>query len=414
MEMLPQSDAPDLNATAVIQAWFSAFAEGKIDDAVALLDENVVWHIDGDPAVSTIGLLRGPEQVRRWLENFPRHFRPQVFTINDMIEHHGHVLALGRFRHTVLSTGNTVGSDMIIHFTVAGSKITRYQIFEDSALLSRAFASSDNWQRQEIRVNGTLYRYWDRGEGPTLIFAHGLFVDHTTFAAQVEVLRRSWRCIVLDMPGHGESGYNPEGWTLDDISQDLALMIQEMSLGKVTFIGQSQGGMTGLRLAASDPQLLSGLVLIGTSARAEFPERLVQWNAHRETLLTGTEQAREALFATLQQHINAPARFAEHPSDILRERALMMAHDRTGLVQALDAAVFKRGDVHGRLNTITVPTLVICGESDTATPVELSQELAAAIPAASLLTLPGTGHHPESEAAQAVTHAIEQFLLAQR
>lgn len=52
------------------------------------------------------------------------------------------------------------------------------------------------------------------------------------------------------MPGHGLSGYDPTGWTLDDLSRDLALMIDELALGKVTIVGQSRGAMVALRLAA--------------------------------------------------------------------------------------------------------------------------------------------------------------------
>ncbi|CNG72927.1 alpha/beta fold hydrolase [Yersinia intermedia] len=402
--------ALNLSATEVVHAYFSAFSQGNINDVVALLDDNVVWHIDGNQNVSTVGLLQGPARVKRWLENFPKNFKPQAFSITDVIEHNGSVLALGKFRHTVLSTGNTVGSEMVIHFKVSKSKITRYQIFEDSALLSRAFEPTDEWQVQQIKINGTLYRYWDYGEGPTLIFAHGLFVNHDIFTAQFSALSKSYRCIVLDMPGHGQSGYNPDGWTLDSISQDLVLMIKELSLGDVTFIGQSQGGMVGIRLAALYPEIISKLVLIGTSAREEFPERLDNWRRQREILLNGSEREREAIFSAIQRHINGKEWLLKNHAEVIHERAIMLAHNRSGLVLALDAAVFTRGDVRELLACIMVPTLIICGESDTATPVALSHEMAAAIPKALLLTLANVGHHPTIEAAQAVTNAITEFL----
>ncbi|MEJ4047027.1 alpha/beta fold hydrolase [Erwinia sp. SLM-02] len=399
------------SATAVVNAYFAAFAQGNIAEATALLADDVVWHIDGDPRVSTTGLLRGPEQVRGWLERFPDHFKPEVFAINQLIEHNNSVLAIGRFRHTVLSTGNTIGSDMIIHFTVADSKIARYQIFEDSALLQRAFDASDSWQDQQIKINGTLYRYRDCGEGPTLLFAHGLLVDRDVFAAQVRVLSRTHRCIVLDMPGHGQSGFRPDGWTLDDISGDLALMIRELSLGKVTFIGQSQGGMVGIRLAARDPDCVAGLILIGTSARAEYPERLEQWQAQREVILNGSDEQRASLFADIQRRLNGQRWLTEHPVDVKRERAVMLGHSRTGLALALDAAVFTRGDIRALLPLISVPTLIISGESDRATPPALSAEMAQAIPDATLRTLAETGHHPTIESADAVTQAVVSFLF---
>jgi len=399
-----------LNAKEVVKAYLAAFAKGNIEEMLCLLDENVVWHIDGDPAVSTVGLLQGQQKVRHWLESFPENFRPQKFIINDLIEHNESVLLLGQFRHTVLSTGNAVGSDMVIHFKVSRSKITRYQIFEDSALLSRAFNVEDKWQQQQIRVNGTLYRYRDCGEGPTLFFAHGLFVNHEIFSAQVRSLSQTHRCIVLDMPGHGQSGYSPDGWTLDDLSRDLALMIQELSLGSVTFIGQSQGGMVGIRLAATQTQHVSGLVLIGTSARAEFPERLEHWRSQRDILCHGPDRARKEQFEAIQEQINGRAWLENNPVAAAHERNIMLSHDRKGLALALDAAVFTRGDIRALLPDIQVPTLIICGEEDSATPVELSHEMADTIPDAKMVILAKTGHHPPVEDAPGVTAAIVEFL----
>ena len=401
------------SAKKTVEAYLAAFAKGNTDDIISLLDDNVVWHIDGEPGVSTVGLLKGPTRVRRWLQSFPQNFKPLAFSINDIISSHDSVLVLGRFRHRVLSTGNCVGSDMVIHFKVSGGKITRYQIFEDSALLSRAFDVSDDWQFQQVRINGTLYKYRDIGEGPTLLFAHGLFATNEIFSAQFQELSQSYRCIVLDMPGHGESEYHPDGWDLDDLSQDLALMIDELSLGKVTVIGQSQGGMVGIRLAASYPQRVNGLVLIGTSARKEFPERLENWKRQRDILLTGSEDEREELFKKIQRVVNSEEWLLNNPEEARHERRMMLSHNRSGLALALDAAVLKRGDITELLTDIRAPALIICGEQDGATPAELSREMASRIPDARLLLLPGVGHHPPTEAAQTVTTAIAEFLSAE-
>ncbi|WP_258398022.1 nuclear transport factor 2 family protein, partial [Lonsdalea populi] len=70
------------------------------------------------------------------MQDFPQNFKPRDFSISEIIPHNDSVLVLGRFRHIVLSTGNAVGSDMIIHFKVSGSKIIRYQVLEGPALLA--------------------------------------------------------------------------------------------------------------------------------------------------------------------------------------------------------------------------------------------------------------------------------------
>lgn len=99
-----------------VRKYFAAFGCGDIPAALALMTEDVVWHIDGVPSVSTVGILHGRTQVREWLESFPVNFKPQIFTVDRLFESGDSVLALGRFRHTVLSTGHTIGSDYVVRF----------------------------------------------------------------------------------------------------------------------------------------------------------------------------------------------------------------------------------------------------------------------------------------------------------
>ncbi len=303
---------PETTPLAVVQAYFAAFGAGDLDGVLALLADNVVWHVDGSVTVPTIGLLRGRERVHRWLSEFPNGFTPRVFAIDRLFESGDDVMALGRFRHLARATGRVVGSDLAIRFTVRDGRIERYQIMEDSLLLARAFDPYDAWGEHEVRLNGTTYAHSDRGDGPVVLFAHGLFVDRTIFDPQVTTLEATHRCIVLDMPGHGRSGWRKEGWTLEDVAEDLALFIEEASLGPVSFIGQSQGGMIGMRLAARRPDLVSRLVLIGTSARSEDPERLPRWHEVRRTLAGGLRGARGAV----RRHAIAVER-----SQLARERA---------------------------------------------------------------------------------------------
>ena len=399
--------------TDIVNAYFGAFGTANVKEALALIDENVIWHIDGRTEVSTVGLLYGREQVSAWLKNFPLHFEPKTFVVDKMIEQGDEVVAFGRFRHLIKSTGNIIGSDLVIRFQIRNEKIIRYQIFEDSGLLARAFnESQEQWENQEIRINGTIYSYSDIGDGPVIVFAHGLFVDRSIFEAQVNELKKTNRCIVLDMPGHGKSGFNKQGWTLENIADDIQLIIEELSWGeKITFVGQSQGAMVGMLLAAKAPELISNLVLIGTSARAEYCERIEKWQSFRQVLLQGTKEQREKAFIDLQNRINAPQWLHDNPTETEKERKIMLSHNKEGLTLALDAAVLQRKDIRDRLPEITAKTLVICGDCDQATPVELHQEIASIIPNAELVILEGVAHHPPIEAPQQVLSVISKCVM---
>jgi pimeloyl-ACP methyl ester carboxylesterase/ketosteroid isomerase-like protein len=398
--------------TELVQSYICAFGEGDVERALQLLTDDVVWHVDGVTQVSTVGILKGRESVRQWLQSFPENFQPRVFRLESWWVSDTSVIVKGYFRHRVIATGCSVGSDFVLHFQIRDGLIARYQIFEDSALLARAFDSTCDGGKHRVSLNHTEYAYTDRGEGPVLFFAHGLFVDRDIFTEQTEVLAKHYRCIGLDMPGHGESSFNHQGWSLEDIAEDLALMINELSLGPVVFVGQSQGGMVGIRLAAKHPELLSGLVLIGTSARKEDLQRQGSWERLKTTLMHGSHDDCEAAFINVQQHVNAPVWRLNNSEAMARDRAVMMKHDRKGLTLAINAAVIERGDSRALLPLITVPTLVICGEQDVATPPEFSKEIADGIVNASLLIMDGVGHHPPREAASALTLAIQGFLEA--
>lgn len=89
---------------ALIERYFSAFGAGDTDAALDCVHPDAIWHVDGDPDVVTVGIIRGREAVRRWLERFPSGFRPLVFSVDRLIGGDPDVMALGRFRHRVRPT----------------------------------------------------------------------------------------------------------------------------------------------------------------------------------------------------------------------------------------------------------------------------------------------------------------------
>ncbi len=174
------------------------------------------------------------------------------------------VVALGHFRHRVVSTGAIVDSDYAIRFTVRDGLIARYQIFEDSLLIAGVHRSAS--AGRSASIDGTIYGWDDDGEGAPVLFLHGLFLDRSFWAHQTAALNPHRRCVTFDMPGHGASGWRP-GLDLDGIAEDIALWIGEHCRRPVTIVGHSQGGMIAMRLAARHGSLVERLVLVNTSAQ---------------------------------------------------------------------------------------------------------------------------------------------------
>jgi 3-oxoadipate enol-lactonase len=265
-------------------------------------------------------------------------------------------------------------------------------------------------------LNGTPYAYIDEclcppthPRPPLVVFGHGLLAGREMFRAQIDALKDRYRCVSLDWPGHGDTGFAPGGWTMWDMGRDAAALVEELGEEQAIFAGLSQGGMAFMRLAIERPAIVRALILMDTSSGPEDPAARPMYEQLSEGLLHGDEATRSALMDTVQTILfGAPWR-AREPEALAREKVHMLAHDRQGQYLAA-RAVFDRDDVTERLGEIRAPTLVLCGTEDTATVPDRARALAERIPGAELQWIEGAGHHSALEEPEAVTRAIEAFL----
>lgn len=400
----------------VVQAYLGAFGSGDVEAAVALLREDVTWHIAGDPAVFTIGLRRGRDSMRTWLRGFPDHFSTRAFALSRLLADGDEVIAIGRFRHTLRATGQSAGGTIGLWFTVKDGGIIRCQVLEDSLLLSRAVDPADNVEaRQSVKLNGTTYGFSDQGSGTAgqpIVFLHGLGLDRWLFKPQIEALvAEGWRCLSFDAPGHGSSSWRA-GWTLDDLADDLALFIDEHLTAPTLFVGHSFGAMVGVRVAARRPDLIGGVVAIGSTPSPEADDRLPEWRALQAVLRSGDYQARRQAFGDLQTRLLSSDWRAAHSETTGNELDLMSSHPPEGIAAAIEAAVLQRGNLHEPLVALKAPLLALTGALDTATPPAVAQEMAKLAPNGRAEIVAGAGHHLPLEAPEAVTERLLNFARA--
>lgn len=260
-----------------------------------------------------------------------------------------------------------------------------------------------------IKVNGVRLNYLESGNGPeTVVFAHGLLMNHRMYQPQQQALSDSYRCIAYDHRGQGDSEVTPNGYDMDNLATDAAELIRKLDAAPCHFIGLSMGGFVGLRLGIRQPELLRSLTLIDTSADPE-PQR----SRRKFALMIGV--ARWFGFRPLvpsvvpvmfgPRFLHDPARSAE----IGHWKSQLLAADRAGVLRSARAVIQRKG-VHDMLHRISTPTLVLVGEEDTATPPVHSERLRDGIAGARLAVIPGSGHHAPIEQAEAVTAEITAFL----
>src|SRR3569623_242087 len=120
----------------------------------------------------------------------------------------------------------------------------------------------------------TLYYEDTGGNGPVVVFSHGLLMDRTMFAPQIAALSAKYRVISWDERGHGNTGDAAAPFSYYDSAADVVGLLKQLSIPRAIFAGMSQGGYLSLRAAIRYPEVVAGLVLIDTQALPEDPATL--------------------------------------------------------------------------------------------------------------------------------------------
>jgi 3-oxoadipate enol-lactonase len=186
-------------------------------------------------------------------------------------------------------------------------------------------------------------------------------------------LSEQLRMIRLDHRGHGSSPVPPGPYTIAELGADVVALMGELELERASFAGLSIGGMVGMWLGANAPERIDRLVLLNTTAwmptASVYEERATRIRAEGST---------ESIADEVVERWLTPDYAAEHPDVRARLRAMVAATSAEGYAGCCDAIAAM--DLREELGRIRAPTLVISGAEDPATPVELQEAIAAAIP----------------------------------
>lgn len=254
-----------------------------------------------------------------------------------------------------------------------------------------------------VQVGDQKLYYEDTGgNGPVVVFSHGLLMDRTMFAPQIAALSGKYRVISWDERGHGNTGDAAGPFSYYDSAADVVGLLKQLSIPRAIFAGMSQGGYLSLRAAIRYPEVVAGLVLIDTQALPEDPATL----PHHTALINGwVANGLDDQTAAVLEHIILGTGYANAPAWKAKWKLVRPAN----LMQIFNTLV-TRDDISPLVSQIKVPTLVIHGDADNAIPLANAEELARRIPLAKLEVIPGAGHAANLTHAELVTPLIESFL----
>ena len=258
-----------------------------------------------------------------------------------------------------------------------------------------------------IDVNGLRIAYTRAGEGPPVVFLHGGVSDGREWGRQLEALAPEYTVVAWDAPGNGGSDDPPASFRMPDYADCLAGLIGGLELDRPHVVGLSFGATLALELYRRHPDLPRSLVLIGGYAgwAGSLPPEVVaeRLAGVERDLAQSPETLARSFLATLLTN-DAPAELADELLAILVD-----LHPAGALTQAHAMA---EADLRDVLPHIAVPTLLLSGEQDVRSPRAVGEELAAQIPGAELVFIPGAGHMLNMEAADRVNAELTRFLSA--
>jgi pimeloyl-ACP methyl ester carboxylesterase len=253
-------------------------------------------------------------------------------------------------------------------------------------------------------VNGQWIHYEDTGGNlPPLVLAHGLLMDHSMFAPQVEALSSRCRVITWDARCHGETETTDDPFSYLDLAGDLKGLLDHLGIAHAVIGGMSQGGFVALRFALKHPERVDALILMSTQAGAEDPDKAAIY----ESMLDVWEG--EGLNDQLAETIAAIVLGNEWPG-----RDAWIAKWRQwprSLLRPAFNALVGREDIHDRLVEIKAPALVIHGTADAAIDLEPAQRLCSGLSnSRPLVTIEWAGHACNLTHPKLVNLVVQQFL----
>jgi pimeloyl-ACP methyl ester carboxylesterase len=263
------------------------------------------------------------------------------------------------------------------------------------------------------RPFGNLY-YEVSGQGPALVFAHGLGGNHLSWWQQVAHFAPRYTCVAFAHRGFAPSDAVAGAPDPADYADDLAALIDHLKLPDVRLVGQSMGGWTMLEYALSHLTRVKALVLSSTSGtidrRSSDPsggEKYDAWAKDAEArikdgLAKGIHPAMGAGGAERFPALHLLYRSIDELAGTLDKDKVRAGLRRTATRKLADFKDFR------------VPTLLIAGAEDVVFPPFLAPAIAATLPSGAAHTIADAGHSPYFEQATTFNTLVDAFLARHR
>ena len=234
--------------------------------------------------------------------------------------------------------------------------------------------------------------YLEEGHGDPMVFVHGAGNRGEVWIKLFNTLRKKFRLIAVDLPGHGESSCLAID-SVESYAAEILSFIDKMELENVTLVGHSMGGAITIKATPASKRI-SRCVLVGTGAELNVNPKLLK-GLKEDFLSWASTMAKWSFLKGAPQEL------------IKTATEMMIEAGRDILYNDMYACSTYSGSKE--LERFEKPALVVCGEKDVMTPPELSEKLAKIIRDSKLKFIPGAGHMVHQEQPEALAREILVF-----
>jgi pimeloyl-ACP methyl ester carboxylesterase len=267
-----------------------------------------------------------------------------------------------------------------------------------------------NMSYQFVDINGTEIHYEVRGQGTAVVLIHAGNVNMGMWDAQMEALTEKHTVMRYDIRGWGESAN-----VLGEYSnhEDLRGLLAYLDIDRATIVGCSWGGKIGLDFALTYPEMVRGLVLVGTGLGG-YAFTMTGIEQKIEALGEAYEQDNKVLMAEIitQLWFDGPHRSPKQVDKGLRAKAYEMVLHTISIPETegsqeldLDPPAIER------LGEIAVPTMLLAGQEDAQDIFMIAEVLEAELPSVeALITIPKAAHMPNMERPSVFNRLVLDFI----
>ncbi|MCW3002420.1 MAG: alpha/beta fold hydrolase [Conexibacter sp.] len=262
-----------------------------------------------------------------------------------------------------------------------------------------------------LTVNGLELFHQRRGSGEPLLLIQGMSGTHLTWGDPFLEALDGFDLVTYDHRGIGRSGRVEDPFSIVDLAQDAAALLDALGWESAHVLGISMGGMVAQELALRHPERIRTLTLgctyCGGRGSALAPDTTLQ------RLSAGMMSGDNELAIRTAFEVNVSAGFAAGEGAYEPFRAMAGALPAPVPVIMLQMQAIAGHDTSARLPSLAAPTLVIHGDEDQMLPVANGRLIASLVPGARLEILEGVGHifwweQPERSAALVRAHMLER------